>query len=425
MRRLKYRELLGNGRMRPAALIQDRLVISARTQNTIIKLPSFRRAGGWRPSSLDALAALIDWSHADQVWRSITPPQKARKAWPPLAMFKALLLATWHDRSDVALSEALSDRASFRRFCGFARDKETPERTAFVRLRRELVAHGLDRSLFAAIARDLNAKGACVRKGTLTDATVIGSASKGDKEASWAKHRTRAPAHGYKAHIAADKDNGLIREVEATPANEADVTIAPAIIPDGPGEVHADRAYDALWVERAIKAKGGTSRLMRKGHRWLPAARCGGAQSPAASDPRKDREHLRHLETQLPLPPYAVDRACQSQTASPSRRHRLQPQTLLADANGVSRPVKRTGNVDQQDRSPQRPLARRHRTAQSAISTLSDCLPNHTRRLKAIPPNQGPPRAPVSKHFCPIDARKYSWPLTPVALRRVEFMKKV
>ncbi len=188
-------------------------------------------------------------------------------------MFKALLLATWYDLSDVMLAEALSDRASFRRFCGFARDEATPERTAFVRFRRLLAAHGLDRRLFAAIARDLERKGATVRKGTLIDATVIGSASKGDQEAAWAKHKSRAPAHGYKAHIAADKDTGIIREVETTPANEADVAIAPSIIPNEPGEVYADRAYDALSVEKAIEAKGGTSKLMRKGHRWLPAAR--------------------------------------------------------------------------------------------------------------------------------------------------------
>jgi transposase, IS5 family len=198
-------------------------------------------------------------------------------------MFKALLLATWYDLSDVMLAEALSDRASFRRFCGFAGDEETPERTAFVRFRRQLVDHRLDRSLFAAIARDLEKKGATVRKGTspqsltaiasLIDATVIGSASKGDKDASWVRHRTRAPAHGYKAHIAADQDTGIIRKVETTPANEADVNIAPSIIPDEPGEVYADRAYDALSVEKAIIAAGGTSKLMRKGHRWLPAAR--------------------------------------------------------------------------------------------------------------------------------------------------------
>ena len=188
-------------------------------------------------------------------------------------MFKALLLATWYDLSDVALAEALSDRASFRRFCGFARGEETPERTAFVRFRRELVAQGLDRSLFAAIARDLESKGAVVRKGTLIDATVIGSASKGDKEAAWVKHRTRPPAHGYKTHIAADKDSGIIRDIETTPANEPDVAIAPSIIPEEPGEVYADKAYDALSVEEAIKAKGGTARLLRKGHRWLPAER--------------------------------------------------------------------------------------------------------------------------------------------------------
>ena len=98
--------------------------------------------------------------------------------------------------------------------------------------------------------------------------------SKKDKEAAWAKHKSRAPAHGYKAHIAADKDTGIIREVETTPANEADVNIAPSIIPDEPGEVYADRAYDALSVETAIEAKGGTSKLMRKGHRWLPAEKC-------------------------------------------------------------------------------------------------------------------------------------------------------
>jgi hypothetical protein len=83
------------------------------------------------------------------------PAAKGGKAWPPLAMFEALLLAAWYDLSDVALAEALSDRAGFRRFCGFARDEETPERTAFVRFRRLLGAQGLDQSLFAAIARDL------------------------------------------------------------------------------------------------------------------------------------------------------------------------------------------------------------------------------------------------------------------------------
>lgn len=143
------------------------------------------------------------------------------------------------------------------------------------------LSRGLDRSLFEAIARDLEAKGACVRKGTIIDATIIGSASKGDPEAAFVKHRTRPPAHGYKAHIAAAKDTGIIRAVKTTlrefrsrnslrPANEADVSIAPSIIPDAPGGVFGDKAYDAGSVKQAIKAKGGSSKLLRKGDRWLP-----------------------------------------------------------------------------------------------------------------------------------------------------------
>lgn len=235
---------------------------------------SFRfDAKALRGTGLDELLALIDWLPAERALASLYPSAMGEKAWPPLAMFKALLLATWHDLSDVRLAEALEDRASFRRFCGFARDEATPERTAFVRFRNLLAARGLDQRLFAAITHDLETKGACVRKGTLIDATVIGSASKRDGEAAWAKHKSRAPAHGFKAHIAADKDTGIIRAAETTPANEADVSMAPDIIPDAPGEVYGDKAYDALSVEKAIEAKGGTVRLLRKGHRWLPAAR--------------------------------------------------------------------------------------------------------------------------------------------------------
>ena len=141
-----------------------------------------------RQTSLDGLGGLINWPVADRVLAPLYPAVKGEKAWPPLAMFKALLLATRYDLSDAVLAEALSDRASFRRFCGFSRDEATPERTAFVRFRRQLVERGLDRNLFEAILRDLESKGACVRKGTLVDATVIGSASKGDREAAWVRH---------------------------------------------------------------------------------------------------------------------------------------------------------------------------------------------------------------------------------------------
>jgi transposase, IS5 family len=167
-----------------------------------------------RQTRLDELGALINLPVADRVLARLFPATKGEKAWRPLAMFKALLLATWYDFSDVALGEALADRAGFRHFCAFPCDEATPEHTAFVRFLRLLVARGLDRSLSAAIARDLESKGASVRKGTLIDATVIGGASKGEKEAAWVRHRTRPSARGLglvkerlEVHLAVIADN--------------------------------------------------------------------------------------------------------------------------------------------------------------------------------------------------------------------------
>jgi IS5 family transposase len=123
-------------------------------------------------SSLTDLAGLLDWTEIDRALAGVSAASRGEPGWPPLALFRALLLATWHDLSDVRLAEALDDRASFRRFCGFAAHEPTPERTAFVRFRRELVRRGLDRVLFEAVTRQLAAKGVAVRTGTLVDATV-------------------------------------------------------------------------------------------------------------------------------------------------------------------------------------------------------------------------------------------------------------
>jgi len=88
-----------------------------------------------------------------------------------------MLLAVWHDLSDVKLAQALDDRTSFWRFCGFSTDEVTPERTAFVRLRRQLVARGLDKVVFEEVTRQIKVKAVTVKTGTLIDATVIASAA--------------------------------------------------------------------------------------------------------------------------------------------------------------------------------------------------------------------------------------------------------
>lgn len=216
-------------------------------------------------SSLDGLAGILDWNEIVGLLGGIHANAKGEAAWPPLAMFKALLLAVWYDLSDVKLAAALDDRASFRRFCGFSGTEATPERTAFVRFRRALVAYGLDRLLFERVTEQLKAKAITVKTGTLVDATIIASASEGDGEARWVKHKGKRAVHGFKAHVGADADTALVEEIAVTPANINDGRAGPDALPDNPGEVFADSAYRGSHFRDAVRAKGGVPRIVATG----------------------------------------------------------------------------------------------------------------------------------------------------------------
>ena len=98
------------------------------------------------------------------------------------------------------------------------------------------------------------------------DATLLPSASiQHDGEARWAGHRSRKPTHGTKAHVATDQNAVLIRGVEVTTANVHDAAELGTVLPDAPGEVYGDSAYAGSKPEAAIRARGGTPRVVHAG----------------------------------------------------------------------------------------------------------------------------------------------------------------
>ncbi|MDB5707256.1 MAG: transposase, family, partial [Sphingomonas bacterium] len=221
----------------------------------------FGFAGHLRPaSSLDEIGKLIDWRPVAAILNPLYSAAKGEPAWPPLSMFKALLLSIRSDLSDVKLAEALDDRASFRRFCGFSGSEATPERTAFIRYRRALVTHDLDAALFNAVTVQLKARAVTVKVGTLVDATIIASASEDDAEGRWFKHKGKAAAHGFKAHVGVDATTALVEKIAITPASVNDGRAGPDALPDDPGEVFADSAYRGNHFGEAVRAKGGVPR---------------------------------------------------------------------------------------------------------------------------------------------------------------------
>lgn len=208
---------------------------------------------------------MLDWNEIAALLGGIHSNANCEAAWPPLAMFRALLLSIWYDLSDVKLAEALEDRASCRRFCGLSGTEPTPERTAFVRFRNALIAQGLDRLLFETVTAQLKAKAITVKTGTLVDATIIASGSEEDGDARWVKHQGKSAVHGFKAHVGADADTALVEVIAGASANINDSRAGPDALPDNPGEVFANSAYRGRHFRDVVRAKGGVPRIVATG----------------------------------------------------------------------------------------------------------------------------------------------------------------
>ncbi|MBX6386221.1 MAG: transposase [Microbispora sp.] len=117
------------------------------------------------------------------------------RRWP---WFKALLLAQWSRLSDPGLEEALADRLSFRRFCGFSLDDGTPDETTLCRFRAALAERGLAERLFVEVNRQLDAKGLMLKAGTLIDAPLVEAAvARPPSARARSRRRTRRRAAYY------------------------------------------------------------------------------------------------------------------------------------------------------------------------------------------------------------------------------------
>ncbi|MDP0563624.1 MAG: transposase [Candidatus Endonucleobacter sp. (ex Gigantidas childressi)] len=87
---------------------------------------------------LDAVHELIDWSRLEQRLSQIHSKARGEKAWPPLMMFKALLLQSWYKLSDLALEKQLTRDLLFRRFTGLDISESVPDHSTFWRFRQKL-----------------------------------------------------------------------------------------------------------------------------------------------------------------------------------------------------------------------------------------------------------------------------------------------
>jgi transposase, IS5 family len=236
-----------------------------------------------RRDVLAAISELVEWPPFERLLVGIHGAAKGEAAYPPLMMFKVLLLQRWYGLSDPQMEEALFDRISFLSFVGLSSEDETPDHTTIWRFRQKLAKDGLIEQLFGELGRQLDRHGITIRQGTLIDASIIQSAarrprldegriSRTDPDARFGANNERGRfTFGYKAHIAVDRGSRTITGWRVTSANVQEVTVACELLPKA-GAVYADRGYDAAGLHAALAARGLADAIMRRGHKNQPLA---------------------------------------------------------------------------------------------------------------------------------------------------------
>lgn len=125
---------------------------------------------------------------------------------------------------------------------GFPQMKRHLRLPPFVRFRRLLAVHQLDRTLLEAVTMQIKSKAVTVKTGTLIDATIFASATEDDDDARWVKHKGKRAVHGFKAHVGEGADTALVEEVSVTSANINDGKAVFGALPYNPGGAFAGNA---------------------------------------------------------------------------------------------------------------------------------------------------------------------------------------
>jgi IS5 family transposase len=229
-----------------------------------------------RVDALEGLSRLVDWTRLEALLSGIHAAKKGEASYPPLMMFKVLLLQRWYGLSDPAMEAALSDTLSFMAFAGLSLRDETPDHSTIWRFREALGRDGLLDRLFEELGRQLESHAVVVKQGTLIDASIVSSAARRprvnegkispvDCDARFGTTNERGRYEfGYKLHVAVDAGSGLVRGAKVTSANEQEIATAPLLLGNAAGTVYADRGYDSNGLRRELAKRGLGDGLMRR-----------------------------------------------------------------------------------------------------------------------------------------------------------------
>ncbi len=252
---------------------------------------------------MEKINATINWARVEAVLMShytVGTSREGAKAFPPILLFKCLLLQKWFRiPSDPELENQINDRLSFKKFLGLSLSKPSPDHSTFSRFRKRLSKAAMEQ-INSEILRQFEAKGLSINEGVAVDARLVQSASRPmsnneldekrahrsreegqkdkngkllkfarDLESDWTI-KNDEPHFGLKEHSAVDAKHGFILATIHSPASVHDTnflqycTVFSRHTNKPIKKVYADKGYAGLPNRNFLSNNEIADGIMRK-----------------------------------------------------------------------------------------------------------------------------------------------------------------
>lgn len=245
------------------------------------------------------------------------------KPYPPLLMFKILILQRYYNLSDSQVEYQILDRLSFCRFLGLTLSDRVPDEKTVWDFRERLTNKGVDAKLFAAFHDKLEENGLIVHEGKIIDASFVemprqrnnrkenkhiketstapedwdkspNKKRQKDVDAKWTK-KNNENHYGYKNHVKVDNKHKFIDSQCTTSASVHDSQALDSLLDeekDKGCDLWADSAYGGEKQEETIKKYHMNNKVHEKGARNNPLTE---AQKESNREKSKTRVRVEHV----------------------------------------------------------------------------------------------------------------------------------
>jgi transposase, IS5 family len=259
-------------------------------------------------TELDDILKMIKWQNIEKHLVDLHSSKKGERAYPPLMMFKALLLQSWYNLSDQQLESQLARDLLFRRFVGIGLDDAVPDHSSIWRFRQKISEEGRLEYLLDLLNQGLTEAGLYIKKGqvSIIDASVIEAKqsrpNKGvdgentqDKEAGYNVKQSSdgkmKTTYGFKAHLNVDED-AFITSAITTAGNVHDSQCLEDLLTGAETAVYADSAYASNKHDVLLKEKNIKNGILKRAYRNKPLTKDEKQQNKQLSSIRSTVERV-------------------------------------------------------------------------------------------------------------------------------------